>query len=559
MNPSAPAGVDSVPQPAFIDAGATPPLRQNDATDTPAAQPSAPMPRLHAPSLRGESAMRWTAIAAGVTASAALCVAVGLLTPAGSVLQRMFDLQRPETLIPALALALFFYALVLLQQRAWAVGELRRVARIETARQLATAIAQHGVAKVLEAAERPELRGNPLARRTAAVLRQWLLQPGRAEAELALQAEADADRDAMQRLYGWIGAIVWTLPVIGLMAAVLGISASVEGFARFLSGDIDNIRTVKSALVGVTGGLGFAFLLTLLGLVTAVVVMFHSAAVQRREEKLQAALGEWMMDLILPAVQRAQPARQAASEGATTGPLVEIFGKALRATAAHMIDTFRTALREERRDERLAATEIAERAAASLAGAGQAVAHSMAAAGGEAVAKLDGVAQLVAEMQRLHDADARAQAEQRQAQAVQMQAHVQAQAAGIEAAVQAAKLVAGSVQQLNEAVRTTVAALHDANLVPALRAVGERLNAQTSETHSNGERLAALVQSTRELATCHAEVQRGVLGIETLGLHRTLGDLGRTLARVQPVLEQFQRPFVFAAVPAASVGERGAS
>ncbi|MCM8596366.1 MotA/TolQ/ExbB proton channel family protein [Accumulibacter sp.] len=78
--------------------------------------------------------------------------------------------------------------------------------------------------------------------------------------------------------------------MLGLIGTVIGIALAIGGFAEFLGGDSDDIAAVKRNLVGMTGGLAFAFLVTLLGLVTALVLMFFGSATQAGEESFREGL-----------------------------------------------------------------------------------------------------------------------------------------------------------------------------------------------------------------------------------------------------------------------------
>src|SRR6185503_12035794 len=67
-----------------------------------------------------------------------------------------------------------------------------------------------------------------------------------------------------------------------------GISFAVGGFGQFLGGNVDDVTTIKRSLVNVTGGLSFAFLITLQGLLTSLLLMLPASALQPREERLYA-------------------------------------------------------------------------------------------------------------------------------------------------------------------------------------------------------------------------------------------------------------------------------
>lgn len=500
-------------------------------------------------------------LVAGVVLAAVTTLAVSQWAPAGGVLQRMFDLSRAETLIPIAATALFFYAMALLAVRGRVVGALQRVATREIAVQLASSIRELGLARMSAQLEAPRLEGNPLVRSTRAVLEQWQLQPGRGEAELALKAQTEADREATQSVYAWIGTIVWTLPVIGLMAAVLGISVSVEGFSTFLGSDIDNIRTVKSALVHVTGGLGFAFMLTLLGLATAVIVMFRSASVQAREERFHADLQQWLTDIVLPAVQQTEPVDHGVVAPSHVEQLLQIAGEGLQAATKEVIESVRQALVAERSatqelcaDVQRAVVGTGVSTADALRQAGGEVATAIVAAGDRTAVRLEQAAQAAADLCTAVEAMDRTQAERDTAMLTSARS-VEEALAKVSGDVREA---AATMRAAAIDAREAISALRNAGIGPALEAVSKRLDVQAKETSVAATQIAQLVDGTRQLATSQAELLQGIAAMEEMGLSRALTGLDATLGRIGPVLEHFQQPLVLKFAPVNGSGGHAA-
>jgi hypothetical protein len=125
---------------------------------------------------------------------------------------------------------------------------------------------------------------------------------------------------------------------------------------------------VKQNLVGVTGGLSFAFLITLLGLLTSLVVMLVSSALQTREERLYGRVQHDITETLLPVLQKvapesdSRPVSTTATEAwaASLPKIVE----AIEAAARTAID----ARERERREEIVSFTRAVTDASKEVAG-----------------------------------------------------------------------------------------------------------------------------------------------------------------------------------------------
>jgi hypothetical protein len=149
-------------------------------------------------------------------------------------------------------------------------------------------------------------------------LEQWLIRPSLQNAHLVIEQQVMADREATQRAYNLLRMFVWATPVLGLIGTVVGISIAVGGFAGFLSTSVDDVSKIKAGLVGVTGGLSFAFLITLEGLLSSLILMLFTSNIQTREERLYAAIERDVAEKFLPELQRIAPERDLG--GVVAGP-----------------------------------------------------------------------------------------------------------------------------------------------------------------------------------------------------------------------------------------------
>jgi biopolymer transport protein ExbB/TolQ len=255
-----------------------------------------------------ERAERIWAGLAGMTLGLGLAGMLAVGTPEGSIFHQMFDPHAPTSAVPALICCFFFWASLICVARWLRLRELERLSPTALLLEIVHAVERSGPAPAASSVERsPAVAATPLLRRTAAVLRQWIARPGLQNADIVLSQHVAHDEEAVHRGYNLVRTFVWALPVLGLIGTVVGIAIAVGGFASFLGGNIDDVRVVKQSLVGVTGGLSFAFLITLLGLLTSLMVMLVSSGLQTREERLYGRVQHDITESLLPVLQKAAP------------------------------------------------------------------------------------------------------------------------------------------------------------------------------------------------------------------------------------------------------------
>jgi len=492
-------------------------------------------------------------------------------TPTGSVVEKIFDPYNAATLIPVTVLCLFYFGCAIVFLRSWKMRATARVANGQLSVTVAEAITQHGPAAVVAWLEAPVTVSSPLLRRVQSVARQWLISPGLADADLALQHHVIADAESLHAAYGMPRTIVWALPVLGLIGTVIGIALAVGGFAEFLGGDIDDIAAVKRNLVGVTGGLSFAFLITLLGLVTALVLMFLSSVMQAREEAFLADLQGWVSERILPALQRTQPAkatttpafggegffatlRQEMRNGARfMGQILSCNGKEVTQLLANdrlaretAVETGAALLRGELAASAGAVAQAGERAAQQLAEAAFRTTTESEVVLRTVVGQTAELRTMLAALEVEIATQTATLAHVGHALPEALNAHVEAlREAGV-----GASTLAASVRESLQAERESIAAAQEMQIGPALKNVAEQVAAQSRETQSAATAVKGLSEATLALAACHTAVQEGIQSLRELRLNDALHELGEGLEKIGPVLEHFQQPFVLTAVPA---------
>ena len=97
-----------------------------------------------------------------------------------------------------------------------------------------------------------------------------------------LGAQAERDEASVQTSFASVTGFVWSIPVLGFIGTVVGLSVAIGGFANVLNAVSDTSQIVE-ALKGVTGGLGTAFETTLEGTCrrTCYSIIYHAAATPR--------------------------------------------------------------------------------------------------------------------------------------------------------------------------------------------------------------------------------------------------------------------------------------
>jgi biopolymer transport protein ExbB/TolQ len=256
------------------------------------------LPPVPATLVQPEAAQRRRTVIMGVVAGVVFGSAVGLLSPSASAMHQMFDPRTPAAAVPIAILCLFFWGIAQGLSRRRRVIAIESMNRPELLPAVLDGLDSHGIKGLNDAVKVDAAAHSPLLRRVRVAVEQWLLRPSMQNASLAVEQQIVADQDSTQRGYTLLRIFVWATPVLGLIGTVVGISIAVGGFAHFLSTNVDDVSKIKEGLVGVTGGLSFAFLITLEGLLTSLILMLFTSSLQTREERL------YMRRLIDPWLKR---------------------------------------------------------------------------------------------------------------------------------------------------------------------------------------------------------------------------------------------------------------
>lgn len=257
---------------------------------------------------RREQAVVRISLVVGVLVGIAVAFVLHVITPGGTMVNIMLDPSQTFAIIPYAIFCMFFWSLAICYFRWRRFQALTRVSNLELLDQaIALLRGPRGVARLADALDDPKTAISPLLNRLRFIVDQWEITPGLQDAEIVLGNQVALTTDAVARGYSIVRVMVWALPVLGLIGTVLGIANAVGGFAHFLGQDISEVSQIRSRLVDVTAGLSFAFLITLLGLLTSLITMLISSALQNGEERLFAGVHQSIVERFLPALQEVAP------------------------------------------------------------------------------------------------------------------------------------------------------------------------------------------------------------------------------------------------------------
>jgi biopolymer transport protein ExbB/TolQ len=105
---------------------------------------------------------------------------------------------------------------------------------------------------------------------------------GVSDVSTILKAQSDNDENQVASSYAMIHAMIWSIPVIGFIGTVLGLSIAINKFTGALNATSD-ITQMREHLKQVTGGLSTAFETTLVGLGFALLLHLIADLVQQKE------------------------------------------------------------------------------------------------------------------------------------------------------------------------------------------------------------------------------------------------------------------------------------
>jgi len=248
----------------------------------------------------------------GIVIALAISITVTLLAKHDNAAAALFNLRKGTGVIPLVIVAMALWSVIWCWRRIKFVQALREASDLNFVDKAISLLNRQSPDPATELLSQLPAYGevSPTLSRLSSILQQWKLEPGVEQADIVCQNHLFHDEEHITKAYNLMRTFVWAMPVLGLIGTVVGISGAVSGFATFLSGGVDNVEMIKSSLIGVTRGLSFAFLITMLGLVGALVAMLLSNWLQAQEEQVIADVQTAVTDKFLPALQSAAPRPQ---------------------------------------------------------------------------------------------------------------------------------------------------------------------------------------------------------------------------------------------------------
>ncbi len=113
-----------------------------------------------------------------------------------------------------------------------------------------------------------------------------------AETVTMMESQSSIDINNVTGSYSYVKVFLWTLPILGFIGTVLGLSVAVASLAASLAAASD-MNALKGAMNAVFAGLATAFDTTLLALIMSVVIKIPMSALQKSEEDLITSVDEY--------------------------------------------------------------------------------------------------------------------------------------------------------------------------------------------------------------------------------------------------------------------------
>lgn len=105
---------------------------------------------------------------------------------------------------------------------------------------------------------------------------------GISDVSTILKAQSDNDENQVASSYAMVHAMIWSIPVLGFVGTVLGLSSGIGYFSGTLRPGVTTDQ-MRASLIQVTGGLSTAFETTLVGLAFALILHLVADLVQQKE------------------------------------------------------------------------------------------------------------------------------------------------------------------------------------------------------------------------------------------------------------------------------------
>ncbi|WP_437193159.1 MotA/TolQ/ExbB proton channel family protein [Planctomicrobium sp. SH527] len=148
-----------------------------------------------------------------------------------------------------------------------------------------------------------------------------------AETVTMMESQAGLDANNVMGSYSLAKVLLWSLPILGFIGTVLGLSVAVASLGASLAAASD-MKALKGAMNDVFSGLGTAFDTTLLALVLSMIVKIPQSSLQKSEEDLLGSVDEYCNENFL---RRLNDGREGGAERGTGGGNTAAFREAVEA------------------------------------------------------------------------------------------------------------------------------------------------------------------------------------------------------------------------------------
>jgi biopolymer transport protein ExbB/TolQ len=527
-----------------------------------------------------EAKLKMRAAIIGISVGIVSSLLIALIAKKESMLGHVFSLRSLSTLIPVAISCMFFWAIAICWFRWRRLKELERVSSKGLLLHSTRILSQSGIEELSKEVESPECQTSPLLRRLQAVIKQWITKPNLQDADLILQQHIANDEESVRAGYNLVRTFIWALPVLGLIGTVIGISLAVGGFAQFLATDIDDVAIIKKNLVGVTGGLSYAFLITLHGLLTALITMLVASALQLREERLYSSVEQNIADTFLPVLQKEAPEPSIIVDTTTRADVrseeeIEAWRKTLEQTAEGVLASVSKGCEQmikniEQRDEYnrgqslLWADSLRQETETSAARFGEAlgkIGDDMNKTGDEFLNRLTlvrgAIDKQVIKWREMMDAQTQVSSQHHD----EMLDAIYKQSRSHQFVAEMLTGLTETTKQALEqqtALQNAINRLNDSNLESHFANLAGAIAVQTQAMQAIEQTLSNMSANTSDVLSSQATLQKAVSQLHDTGFERTLAALTNSLTSLGPVLTSFREPFVLQAVPITKSADKNA-
>ncbi len=154
-----------------------------------------------------------------------------------------------------------------------------------------------------------------LINRVVRGIEHFRVRKSAAETVTMMESQSAIDANNVAGSYTILKVFIWSLPILGFIGTVMGVSSAVASLASSLS-DGGSMDAMKVALQDVFGGLGTAFDTTLLALIMSMLVKIPASALQKSEEDLITSVDEYCNENLL---RRLNDGREGGAERGVSG------------------------------------------------------------------------------------------------------------------------------------------------------------------------------------------------------------------------------------------------